>query len=41
MVRDKLAAAVFTEIILGAVAFFPVPDYITAMASGAFEFYGD
>jgi hypothetical protein len=41
MIRDKLAPAVFTEIILRAVIFFPVPDYVTDMSSGAFEFYGD
>jgi hypothetical protein len=41
MIRDKLASAVFTEIIPGAIAFFPVPDYVTAMALGVFEFYGD
>jgi hypothetical protein len=38
MITDKLATAVFTEIILGAVAYFPVSDYITALALGAFEF---
>jgi hypothetical protein len=41
MVCDKLASAVFAEIILGTVAFFSVFDYSIAMASGAFEFYGD
>jgi hypothetical protein len=41
MIRDKLAPAVFTEIILRAVVFFPVSDYVSAMALGAFEFYGD
>jgi hypothetical protein len=41
MLTDKLTSAVFTEIILGAVAYFPVSDYGTSLALGAFEFYGD
>jgi hypothetical protein len=41
MICDKLASAVFAEIIPGAVAFFSVFDYSIAMALGAFEFYGD
>jgi hypothetical protein len=41
MLTDKLATAVFTEILLMAVVYFPVSDYGTSPALGAFEFYGD
>jgi hypothetical protein len=39
MAAYKLPSTVFTEIMLGAVVFFPVSDQLTAMALGAFEFY--
>jgi hypothetical protein len=34
MIADKLMPTVFTEIMMGAVVFFPVSDYVTAMAWG-------
>jgi hypothetical protein len=41
LVADELASAVFTEVILFAVAFFPVPGYVRTMAMGARDFYGE
>jgi hypothetical protein len=40
LVADKLASAVFTEVILFALAFFPVSGYVGGMAMGALDFYG-
>jgi hypothetical protein len=37
---DKLVPAVLAEIILFAVAFFPIPGYAGAIATGALNFYG-
>jgi hypothetical protein len=41
MVADELATAVFTEVILFVVAFFPVLGYVGTMAMGAIDIYGD
>jgi hypothetical protein len=40
MAADKLLVAGFAEVILGAVAFFPVSYYAGAMAVWAIKFYG-
>jgi hypothetical protein len=41
MIADKLDVRSLCRDNSGAVDFFPVSDYITAMVLGAFEFYGD
>jgi hypothetical protein len=40
MVTDELAITVGTQIILFAIAFFPVAGYGGTMAMGACDFYG-
>jgi hypothetical protein len=40
VVADELASAIFAEVILFAVAFFPVSGYVVALATGARDFYG-
>ena len=41
MIANKLCSTGFTKIVLGVVAFFPVPYYGRALTVRAFEFYGD
>jgi hypothetical protein len=41
MAADELATAVFTEVILFVVVFFPVSDYVRTMAMGAIDVYDD
>jgi hypothetical protein len=40
MIADELATAVFTEVILFVVVFFPVSGYVGALAMGAIDVYG-
>jgi hypothetical protein len=40
MVADELVTAAGTQVILFAVAFFPVSGYIRTLATGALDFYG-
>jgi hypothetical protein len=40
MIRYKLAATIFTEVILFAIAFLSVFGYGSAMAMGAIDVYG-
>jgi hypothetical protein len=40
MIRYKLAAAIFTEVILFAIVFLSVAGYLGTMAMGAFDVYG-
>jgi hypothetical protein len=40
MVAYKLAAAIFAEIILFPLGFFPVSGYVGIVAMGACDFYG-
>jgi hypothetical protein len=41
MIRYKLAAAIFTAVILLTLAFLSVSGYVRAMAMGAIDVYGD
>jgi hypothetical protein len=41
MAADELMSALGAEVILFAVAFFPVSGYVMAMAMRALDFYGD
>jgi hypothetical protein len=41
MVADKLTTAIFAEVILFTVAFFPVPGYVGVMAMGTLDSYGE
>jgi hypothetical protein len=41
MIAYKLAAALFTEVILFPLVFFPISGYVRAVAMGAFDFYDD
>jgi hypothetical protein len=40
MVAYKLTAAIFAEVILFSLVFFPVSGYVRAVAMGALDFYG-